>query len=510
MALEYSLSWPTIESSKGLKPGKALWSDIALAGPEGWKRSAAAWLDFAEGARHIYSGFQADSVSERGKDFSSRIVGTVAEVPALSAWKYKPSELSNVRIPLEFHVKYFMQLLLKPIGCAVNDLSTKFEVRCDDRARVVQSIAIAGCYPTKGPAADNLPLLEARYAMIDEGGAKYFYEKEFADKETAQVAYDRFKTDPYGGGNRYFAHDHAFSHMGFGWFGHAVVQTDHMPTLYRRMALLLHLNGAVLHGMLRELGTVLEGWPAGQGGDDNRTDRLAALHRRYLKFLNLNWFDRVSSQIQGHELFEKMKETSPAVRELKLVDEQISRTSDYLSNRREIRKEARDRFFTTLLALFALLAGLPSLFDGKIFPAAAAGIDHWVGKGGSASWASELSALCAIWIIALFDMLGLLGTPIRRTKAEWKKRLPIIGALAMASIMPFAPLAPFALKSTALGSFLWLLVTILGVAGGFFWAWQRTHQEARSDDRVAPLGLLYAGLLAIYVALVGLRATGLA
>ncbi len=517
VALEYTLAFPAMEPQCGLTAGKTLWGDILLAGTEGAKRSVAAWLDFAEGARHIYSGFEADGTSEPSKAFTTQLSGSGREVAKLDAWKCQPQALDDVRLPIEFHLKYFLEQFLTPLAGRVpgydvlGDLSSLFEVRCDDRARVVQSVALSGEYPANELTKKRLEVLEARLAMVDEFSETFFYEEAFANHETDRVAYNRFRTNTDGGGNRYFAYDHAFSHLGFGGFAYNPIHTEHMPSLYRRMALLLHLNGAVLNGMLREISMTLKSWDAAKGADDQLTDSLAQLERRFLKFLNLNWYQQVSSQVQGIELFDLMRATSTAARDLNLVDEQITRTSAYLTNRREQRKEANSRFVSLLFTIAASLIALPSLFKNDFWPTVSNGIDALFHAGVADRWSNELAGLCAIWIVAALDHIGLLGTPIRReTNRKGLARIPpMMIPLGMATILPFLPRMVY-LPAPALLCALWIGTSIAAMLVTFCWCWSHTTRVARSDDyMVTPLGWLYGGLLAAFMLLTGLHSTGL-
>ncbi len=511
IALEYALRLTGMHHASA-NWGDTLWGDIIACGPNGWQHSTAAWLDYAEAARTLYSGFKADAVVERARQFETWLSGA-KDATRLAIWSQTSAATAGMRLPIQGTLR---NLLARFVG-EERASAAYFALRVDDRARVVQSLTPSGEWPVEGRAAEQLPVLAARFALVDEFGTEHFYARDFAEPETDETAYDRFcGPDQYHGGSRFFANDHAFGHLGFGWYSAKVIGQDHMRGIYRRMALLLHLNGGALFGLLRDLGDALKGWDTGLNDDDRVTEQLGGLHRRYLKFLNLNWFEQVSSQVQGIELFDLLRRASPAARELRLVGEQVGCTSDYLTQHREVRREALGRFLATLLAIVTLLAGLPALLTGSSVPALRLGIDAMLGAGFTARWTFEIAGAAMIVLLALFDWLGLLGTPARRNKPKLNPAM--VAALGAAIALPLlAP--PLASIGTALVSsygvpltaFPWLYPPFAAVAaaGGFYRVWSNMPGQSWSDRLTRKLGPIYAGLIASYVLLASAHTTGL-
>ncbi len=513
VALEYAL---VFETPKDPSWGEALWRDIVLSGEDGWKISAACWLDYAEAARTLYSGFKASEKIEGKRGFRSWLGGARGETQ-LSLWDRAQVRESGGRFP----VKGMLQHMLARFVGQEKASEVCFELRVDDRARIVQSLTLSGSWPREGRAGEGLPVLSSRFALVDEFNTSHFYNAAFAEDEVKAMVYDRFcGPDEYGGGSRFFANDHAFSHLGFGWFAAAEIGPGHIASVYRRMALLLQLNGAALFGMLRDLGDVMKGWGLSEQEDDGLAEELTGLHQRYLKFLNLNWFDQVSSQVQGIELFDLMKRSSPATRELALVGEQVSRTSDYLTAQREIRREALGRFVGTLIAIVTLLAGLPAMIKGDSVPVIGAALDQLFGAGFAGRWAFELAGAGMIALLAVLDWKGFLGTPTRGRGRRVDRAM--VAALLLAMALPLAggPLVQLYrgmagamppgcgwIEPLALGG--WCAAAGCLAGGWFFHIWKQAHRCGWPDRLTRRMGPIYASLIGAYVFLASLHSTGL-
>jgi len=363
----------------------------------------------------------------------------------------------NPAIPRDSHVDWFLRQFLGNEGMEDVYKNKTVTLQFDDRARTVQSLVLPGAMPT-GRAAAALPVFEARLAGVDNYDDHHLYDNDFANRETAGWAYDRFRDK----GSRYFANDYNFAFLGFaGRDPYTLKIHDRdMAGSYRRMALLLHLNAAVLNGFASDVGRALEDWDCDDANTDSIDERLTRLRGHFLRFFSLNWFEDVSSQTQGIELYRLMRKHSLARRELEWLDTALDRTGVWLTARQalheqrradeqaalataEARREAEvasaegrraDRL-TELATATGFFVGLAAAFMGQLGPVApslAKAVFGLADDDQVKSWALELAGGGTIMLVALASLGGLLSTSRGDVALPvWRRFFPVALALLL-------------------------------------------------------------------------------
>jgi hypothetical protein len=334
-------------------------------------------------------------------------------------------------------------------------LEELFEIRSDERARLVTSLVPAGEKPGKhGNAALEWAQLEARLHMAEAYGQGWPYPQEFSEGEMRAGLYGRYRE----WGTSYLVSDHVFAALSFSDFGLNPIHRAHVPFLYRRMALLLYLNTAVLNAFSRGISTALEGWNADDQHDES-DDRFRAAYGKlepsFLKFTNLNWFEQVTAQIQGIELFELMRKQSRAGQEYQLIAAEIARTDRLLARlaTEEVQRQdrARTRMRDWLTQMAALIGGIgisAAIINDDALPTVVAFANRfaeWVGltvtpgmpeafKLPVQEWRFQLAALATSVLVMALMGFGQIQMPgANREKFAIHK-----GLVAFAHILTFA------------------------------------------------------------------------
>lgn len=458
--------------------------------------TVAAWMDAVELMRMIYSAFvsKPDETGKQGLVTLDRPDCKRVSTP-LRTELHAPRRANRTPIVgvVEALLRTCFEKQDRPLPELLEDW---FELRTDDRARVVHGLAPAGALPECGQVKLELEALEARVRTVERHGRGHAYDSAFAKIELDRGAYDRFRS----WGSRYLVSDHCFGFVGFGYFATDVVIPDHLPNIYRRMMILQLLNAAVLHGVEREVSEALEGWTPDathDEADDKVKQAYERLEPRFAKFVNVNWFERISSQMQGVELFDLLRRESGLQREFNLVSDEIARTDRYLARiaeREEVvatRRAERDRQWIVLIG--SLLAGIWTLtkaLSETSAPGLASFIDWIVGPLGLPTrsklapimeWKFEIAAMMMALVLTLLMWVGIIKAP--GSTPRLRPSIPLVGAALAATIF-----LPLTLSRTAVttppGAALGALVALAALV---FVLWWSSRPIVRGEEDARPL-----------------------
>lgn len=237
----------------------------------------------------------------------------------------------------------------------------------DDRARICASIVMAGKQPSVG--AGVRPLL-ARLHMMDEWGEGWPYDEAFSSNELQAGYYTRYANL----GSHYVASDHAFCFLGFGDYPLKPIHNNHMQELYKPIFWLIPFYSAMYDSLSRRIHEALQKTTPNKSAID-----FTSLKEKLTRFRATLLYDRVSSQVQGRDLFALMYGSPPAADEIKQLEDQMSHMESYYSNQRDIAAENRIRFLTStgvVLVLFSAMKILLSL-DWPLPLSASLLLDQW-------------------------------------------------------------------------------------------------------------------------------------
>ena len=290
----------------------------------------------------------------------------------------------------------WFKLLLKGV---LSDFSVpdggEVEPLYDERARVVASVVLAGAMPDLAAGQAALAPHLARLMVVDPWGVGWHADPDFAARELEAGRYSRF--DRYGAGTAYSTTNHSFIALagGDGWFARLLHET-HMPTIYRRLFILILFYGINLSNYARHL-TVAD--------IDEDPDAYFNLRERYSRFSNNLWFETVSTQIQGVELFHLMRRQSGVAAEFRQIEHEIETSSSISAQRAgkaTERFQQRIAWFGLLFATLTIVIDGPGLVIGLIEPWLEETPEPWLPIGaflGCAAFAG--GAAFALWRLLL-------------------------------------------------------------------------------------------------------------
>ena len=463
-----ALETPAIDSNQ-----TSLWHAILNSGASGPQRSIAAWLDFSASVRtcfKTYSPTEMEKLDRAAKLqlFSKSGKGTAPFFVHAEAI----DDGGSFRAPIIGLVEHYLRGFV-PLEQA-EDLNAILEFRFDERARVIQSVLVAGQdVADDDPNERQRAICEALLQGVDGWNSDFLYAEGYSRDETNRHAYDRYK----GKGSRYLISDHSFAYVGHGSFAASDVWPKHMRCSYPPMVRLLHMNGAILNGFSRELANFGLEWTLDPPDDPEKpyplAKKFARLKGRYLRFLSLNWFEQVSSQLQGVELYDLLRGASHAQRELGVVGESIERAEAFVDqqarNREgtlENRKEDRVRFIATVLPVLGL-GGLLLKMLGAERPSGLEAIlqnaiNRTLGSGAALVWRYELAAYAMMATLLVLGLLGAVRTP-QAEKGQGSK----VSSLTFFTLAAGTAMAgPLLIHASRADCQTWLLIVYSVVAGG--------------------------------------------
>ena len=285
-------------------------------------------LDFNDAARQCYSSFWSPSLRK-----TISLIQPDGEVSPAGSLEFGIGTQASARQPA-FWFRDLVALALKPFELDPD----KVELVLDERARVLTTAGLAGNRPDLEAAAPEQDVLFQRLATVEPFGPRHFYDPDFLAGEHARIAYRRFATSPtYPGSSALHGiTDQSLVLMGFGWFA-ANVSIKHVACQYQRLFLTGLLYSSTFHELSHELGRLARqriGLTRDLAALDKAIDRarrrcrwawrkrrarskllrriehhgaeIGRIRERFTGFANGLWFDEVSTQIQGREMFRMM------------------------------------------------------------------------------------------------------------------------------------------------------------------------------------------------------------
>ncbi|MFM2043791.1 MAG: hypothetical protein RLY86_2367 [Pseudomonadota bacterium] len=406
-------------------------------------------LDFNWAARNLYAPYESDVVT-----YDATLTWP-GETPSPLSFPYK--------IPCEPESPggWFHRLAakaLQPMGLAPADV----KLLLDERARVTTGVAFPGRRPELPGGYEADMNLFRRLMDVTDAGSSAPYAPHFHEVADEDLIYRRFESM----GTLYGVDHHAVAGRFYGKFGRDNL-LPHMDTVYRRLWLVAQFYYAVFHHFSKQIARIAADrvaldveqarFEAAPYKCPRREAELRKRRRtlqndahdlrvRFLGFANALWFDQISSQMQGIDLFARMtRQLGVAVQYTEVRDE-LDRTDELeAAEQRDATEDAHRRvgevagiaggtavlvagldatgvFGTVnavsdgLLVLAAVLLAIPLTAAGV---AAARGIrfddalaDIWRNIRGlvSAAWCSG-SFLLALLLLAVVIGLLIVGGP---------------------------------------------------------------------------------------------------
>lgn len=369
----------------GLFDEMALWQRLIKHGAQA--PSCATVLNFNARVRLLFATYPQEGLRIRLLDADDRELGVLGY-----------EEVSECRIS-----GWFAALLNQAVTAfGQSGAPESWQLLGDERARVLATLIPAGSPPP--PVGDDWEVLVSRLAGADPWDTEFMYAPETARADLAAGEYGRFRHL----GTRYVATSHSFVMVAHGGFARDHLK-DHMATMYRRMFLLVHGYDAALTDYGRRLAAA---------------DDIADLRRSHLAFRKNLWFEDVSSQIQGRELYQKMIAQLPLQREQEEIQLEIGVTDEL----DRLAREERTNKITVTLAVVAISFAAVSVFADSL-----TGMKDLIGESSLVYWiwAVGLAILVGIIVILIPPQFFTMArqhicervTDVTRSFRRWLKRL---------------------------------------------------------------------------------------
>ncbi|ADK85054.1 hypothetical protein Deba_1686 [Desulfarculus baarsii DSM 2075] len=394
-------------------PGQPYWRGLlADDGPDAL--SLAQVLDINAKLRQCYSTYSSDGARggqtmirlvERGRILGALLHGGVVNEHRITAW--------------------FRALLEKALGLdndahAESWLNEKLELLSDDRTRVVSSVIPAGAYPQTPWGRERFEEILARLNTVDPYGQGHFYEPRVAMEELGRGLYERFRAN----GSLFACTPHSLVFLGFGWFPTDIIHKRHMATMYRRMFLVAMFYQSILHALALSLNEA----GRGNGVGPIREHEFKDLRARIIYFTNHLWFRRLSSQVQGVELFDLLSARAGLDQQYQEIADEIERAESFHTAVARQRDESFHRavaFWGAPLVLFVAMLAIPAdgYFDlwGWLARLGQNHVAPWMCVSGDLRW---LTLLLGLFFAAALALLPgwLLYLAINKWRGRRKKR----------------------------------------------------------------------------------------
>lgn len=233
---------------------------------------------------------------------------------------------ASVEANLNTPAGWFSLLLdqaLKPIGLS----AAKVDIRFDARARTVHSAALTGPRPKTRAGVMREDTMLSRLAGVDGFEPVTYYDQAFNDAELERWRYRRFADS----GTHFAASGFSFAMLGYGWFPANVITehvwfdakvnkpglapVGHVQSIYFTMFLITQMHLAVFDALAQEHGQAILQRRADVKKSDaakKSTVAIRALRGRLTDYLASMWFDDVSPEMQGQDIYRKMLDHSGA------------------------------------------------------------------------------------------------------------------------------------------------------------------------------------------------------
>lgn len=300
--------------------------------PASWQ-TLAEFLDGNRHARFIYSPFHADPERELGARHV--IAGTVngqPVSPVLFGMGFSETEAGepiNPRAPQGWLRALVCATFSAAFGADQSELlaralesdGTLGQLRLveDERAHVIASAVLAGSRPGSPSTATTYDALLYRAVDVEAFGPGFPCDEAFAHRELNKSHYARFA----GFGSDFLVSDHSFAYLGFGFYALNEIHEKHMRTTYRRMFLFAQFHAAILNVFTVDFR---------QAHRDDDEWRQAEILSSFGRFTSQVWCDEVTTQIEGTDLFDRMRERANADSKYDYLHGEIEEASERAHN----------------------------------------------------------------------------------------------------------------------------------------------------------------------------------
>ena len=228
----------------------------------------------------------------------------------------------------------------------------------DDRMVVFTFLCFAGELKSKcRETIDEHEALFSRIMYVDQAGEGYAYQKKFIRKKMSHLVYRRWSN----GGSLYGYTRYSSAYTGFGdFFGDKLFQD--FNSMYYQLALISLYYRSSLIDFSDKVANTTKQLVNKKDRSHCRNSRkgFLRLKENFMQFSNRYWFQEVTNQDQGIEIFELYKKSFDFETMYKQIKDEIDRGDEYLNTLQQIELNVFTRNFSRyglVLAGLAILVG---------------------------------------------------------------------------------------------------------------------------------------------------------
>lgn len=280
-----------------------------------------------------------------------------------------------------------------------------FQGLLDDRMVVFTFLGFAGeLRSTCKDTIDEHEALFSRIMYVDQAGEGYEYNKKFVRAKMKDLVYRRWS----GYGSLYGYTRYSSAYTGFGnKFIENVFQD--FNSMYYQLALISLYYRSSLISFSDEVAKTTQKLVNMKDQADNR-ELFLSLKANFMQFSNHYWFQEVTNQDQGIEIFEFYKKSFEFETMYKQIKEEIDRGDEYLNTLQQIDLNRFTKQFSIIGSILAVLAIMVGFFgiNFSFF-----GLEN--------TWG--LLLWCLLSILSILFLICTLKSSIRQRKKESDKFL---------------------------------------------------------------------------------------
>ncbi len=248
------------------------------------------------------------------------------------------------------------QIVSKGIDCLINRFvgqTDGYELLLDNRMFVYSFISLIGQKPVTSLQQKHRDVWFSRYMYVDFAGEDYEYDQQFTKKLMEHHIYRRWQ---------HFGTLYGFSRYSsvMAMYGYWDKLFQDFQAMYYQMVLVAYFYRATLVDFSSRLAKITR-----HLRDHKLTDeRFSDIRKDFVNFTNIYWFNELTNQIQGVEMFNHYRKALNLPRLYQKVKDEIERAAELEAIYKAAENEKKNRnigISAFLVAILALLVGYFSM-----------------------------------------------------------------------------------------------------------------------------------------------------
>jgi len=271
------------------------------------------------------------------------------------------------------------KIVSEGIDCLINRFvgqTNGYELLLDNRMFVYSFISLIGQKPTTSLQRENHNIWFSRYMYVDFAGNEYEYDREFTNELMKDNIYKRWRH--FGTLYGFSRYSSVMSMFGKGFFLNKLF-TD-FQSMYYQMVLVAYFYRATLVDFSSRLAKMTRHLQDRKFSDEKFSD----IRKDFVTFTNIYWFEELTNQIQGVEIFNHYKTALNLPALYQKVKEEIERAAELEAINQAEANEKKNRYIGISAFFVAILALLIGFFSMNFE------VSQYVDLKNSSSWYNRI------------------------------------------------------------------------------------------------------------------------